>query len=144
MSAFSCGAMQEPTCKLTFGHGFETRTPCICWCFVQLRRRLSRFSCWRARRPRPKRKRSSTGATRSSTVFVSRDETGRTRTKIIVQKRSYLDGGTEVLPGQRHFLDYAIPPYYSPLETALGPGKNFDRMPLNPQWENGWPRMWFP
>jgi len=34
-----------------------------------------------------------------STVFTSRDETGRTRTKIIVQKRSYLDGGTEVMPG---------------------------------------------
>ena len=27
------------------------------------------------------------------------DEQGRTRTKIIVQKRSYLDGGTEVMPG---------------------------------------------
>jgi hypothetical protein len=34
-----------------------------------------------------------------STVFTSRDERGRTRTKIIVQKRSYLDGGTEVMPG---------------------------------------------
>ena len=33
------------------------------------------------------------------TVIVSRDERGRTRTKIIVQKRSYLDGGTEVMPG---------------------------------------------
>jgi hypothetical protein len=77
-----------------------------------------------------------------STVFVTRDESGRTRTRIIVQKRSYLDGGTEILPGQRHFLDYAIPPYYSPLDNALGPGKNFDRQPLNPQWESGWPRMW--
>jgi hypothetical protein len=35
----------------------------------------------------------------ASTVFTSRDEQGRTRTKIIVQKRSYLDGGTEVMPG---------------------------------------------
>jgi hypothetical protein len=34
-----------------------------------------------------------------STVFTSRDEDGRTRTRIIVQKRSYLDGGTEVMPG---------------------------------------------
>ena len=33
------------------------------------------------------------------TVVVHRDEFGRTRTKIIVQKRSYLDGGTEVMPG---------------------------------------------
>jgi hypothetical protein len=88
------------------------------------------------------RKRSSTVADPPSTVFVTRDESGRTRTRIIVQKRSYLDGGTEILPGQRHFLDYAIPPYYSPLDNALGPGKNFDRQPLNPQWESGWPRMW--
>ncbi len=36
---------------------------------------------------------------RGATTIVSRDETGRTRTKVLVQKRSYLDGGTEVLPG---------------------------------------------
>ena len=36
---------------------------------------------------------------RGSTTIVSRDETGRTRTKVLVQRRSYLDGGTEVLPG---------------------------------------------
>jgi hypothetical protein len=33
------------------------------------------------------------------TLIVHRGEDGRTRTKIIVQKRSYLDGGTEVMPG---------------------------------------------
>ena len=33
-----------------------------------------------------------------NTVFVSRDENGRTRTRIIVTPRSYLDGGTEVRP----------------------------------------------
>ena|SRR6476646_4187735 len=45
-----------------------------------------------------------------STTIVSRDERGRTRTKILVQKRSYLDGGTEVMPGdiqshQTNFID---------------------------------------
>lgn len=34
------------------------------------------------------------------TTVYSRDENGRVRTKIIVQKRSYLDGGTEVMPGE--------------------------------------------
>ena len=34
-----------------------------------------------------------------STVVTSQDERGRVRTKILVQKRSYLDGGTEVMPG---------------------------------------------
>ena len=33
-----------------------------------------------------------------STVIVTRGEDGRTRTKVVVQKRSYLDGGTEVMP----------------------------------------------
>ncbi len=43
---------------------------------------------------------------RDHTVFVSRDENGRKRTKIIVQKRSYLDPGTEPLPSERNTLDY--------------------------------------
>ena len=45
-----------------------------------------------------------------STVITSQDERGRVRTKILVQKRSYLDGGTEVMPGdiqshQSNFID---------------------------------------
>ncbi len=44
---------------------------------------------------------------RGHTVFTSRGEDGRTRTRIIIQKRSYLDPGTEVLPGSRHDNDYA-------------------------------------
>ena len=42
-----------------------------------------------------------------STTYITRDEQGRTRTKILVQKRSYLDGGTEVMPGDN------IDPYRS-------------------------------
>jgi hypothetical protein len=40
------------------------------------------------------------------------DENGRTRTRITVRPRSYLDGGTEVVPGERKFTDYAYPPTY--------------------------------
>ena len=47
------------------------------------------------------------------TVFVSRDEDGRTRTKIIIQKRSYLSAGTEVMPGDRADYDYAMPMNHS-------------------------------
>jgi len=47
---------------------------------------------------------------RDHTVFTSRDEQGRTRTKIIVQKRSYLDPGTEPLPSERNTLDYVQTP----------------------------------
>lgn len=38
------------------------------------------------------------------------DENGRVvRNRITVRPRSYLDGGTEVLPGERKFMDYAMP-----------------------------------
>jgi hypothetical protein len=37
------------------------------------------------------------------------DESGRVRTRITVRRRSYLDGGTEVIPGERKFMDYAAP-----------------------------------
>jgi hypothetical protein len=48
-----------------------------------------------------------TSDARGHTVFTSRDEDGRTRTRIIIQRRSYLDPGTEVLPGSRRDSDYA-------------------------------------
>ena len=47
---------------------------------------------------------------RGSTVYVSRDENGRKRTRIIIQKRSYLDPGTETFPGERGDHDYASLP----------------------------------
>ena len=56
----------------------------------------------------PKKKR--VYVNRDHTVFVSRDEDGRSRTKIIVQKRSYLDPGTEPLPSERNTLDYVQNP----------------------------------
>ncbi len=36
------------------------------------------------------------------------------RARITVQRRSFLDAGTEVIPGDRKFTDYAIPPGFSP------------------------------
>lgn len=35
------------------------------------------------------------------------------RTRVYVTRRSWLDAGTEVQPGERKFTDYAIPPGYS-------------------------------
>ena len=75
-----------------------------------------------------------------NTVFISRDEDGRVRRRIIVTPRSYLDGGTEVLPGQRKFNFSDAQPYWSPIDV-LGPGKTYDRQPLNPRWEQGWTRL---
>jgi hypothetical protein len=48
------------------------------------------------------------------TVFVTRDEDGKTRTRIIIQKRSYLDPGTEPLPSDRSQLDYIQTPNQRP------------------------------
>jgi hypothetical protein len=59
-----------------------------------------------------------------NTVSVTRDENGRKRTRIIIQKRSYLDPGTEPLPSERNVLDYVQTPTEhpsSPLDnTAFG------------------------
>ncbi|MES1148611.1 MAG: hypothetical protein ABUL53_05455 [Bradyrhizobium guangdongense] len=52
------------------------------------------------------------------------------RTRIYVSKRSWLDGGTEVLPGERKFSDYAFPPNGSfARDNANRP---LDRQPLSP------------
>ena len=63
------------------------------------------------------------------TVVVHRDETGRTRTKILVQRRSYLDGGTEVMPGDN------INAYRNTFLThraADGIGRNDTTNPIGP------------
>jgi len=55
--------------------------------------------------------RNRTGATGSDrTVVRWQDDNGRTRTRIIVQKRSFLDAGTNVQPGERKYTDYVMPP----------------------------------
>jgi hypothetical protein len=55
------------------------------------------------------------------------------RTRIYVSKRSWLDGGTEVLPGERKFTDYAIPPTYSPVAPIQN--TTFYRQPLPSPWD---------
>jgi hypothetical protein len=65
----------------------------------------------------------------AGTLVVHRDENGRTRTKIIVQKRSYLDGGTEVMPGDN------IDPYRSSFLTHRASealGRNDITNPVGP------------
>ncbi|MGA7807482.1 hypothetical protein [Bradyrhizobium sp.] len=51
-------------------------------------------------------------------------------TRIYVSKRSWLDAGTEVLPGERKFTDYAFPPDYS--FARENNNRPIDRQPLNP------------
>ena len=54
-------------------------------------------------------------------------------TRIYVTKRSWLDAGTEVLPGDRKFLDYAFPPEIGyPTFARENNNRPIDRQPLNP------------
>jgi hypothetical protein len=46
----------------------------------------------------------------------------RPRARVTVAPRSFLDAGTEVLPGERKFTDYAIPPTYMPLGVVTNTG----------------------
>ena len=54
----------------------------------------------------------------------------RSASRVTVWKRSFLDAGTEVLPGDRKYTDYVFPLGYSPIDNVLGPGRDFRRQPL--------------
>jgi len=55
------------------------------------------------------------------------------RTRVYVTTRSWLDAGTEVLPGDRKFQDYAFPPEVGyPSFARENRNRPIDRQPLNP------------
>ncbi|WP_426612622.1 hypothetical protein [Bradyrhizobium sp. McL0616] len=64
------------------------------------------------------------------------------RTRIYVSKRSWLDGGTEVNPGDRKFTDYAFPPEIGyPTFARENNNRPIDRQPLStPADVGGYPR----
>jgi hypothetical protein len=60
-------------------------------------------------------------------------------TRVYVTKRSWLDAGVEVLPGDRKFTDYAFPPAVS--FARENNNRPIDRQPLNPPSDlGGYPR----
>ena len=67
------------------------------------------------------------------------------RTRIYVTKRSWLDAGTEVLPCDRKFTDYAYPPDIGyPSFARENKNRPIDRQPLNPPSELGGEPTKFP
>jgi hypothetical protein len=67
------------------------------------------------------------------------------RTRIYVTKRSWLDAGTEVLPGDRKFSDYAFPPAIGyPSFARENLNRPIDRQPLNPPSDLGGEPTKFP
>jgi hypothetical protein len=63
-------------------------------------------------------------------------------TRIFISRRSWLDGGTEVLPGDRKFTDYALPSEYGyPSFGRENNNRPIDRQPLmTPTDLGGYPR----
>ncbi|KQT06011.1 MAG: hypothetical protein ACOY3N_26140 [Bradyrhizobium sp.] len=67
------------------------------------------------------------------------------RTRIYVSKRSWLDGGTEVNPGDRKFTDYAFPPAVGyPSFARENLNRPIDRQPLSPPQDVGGYPQTFP
>jgi hypothetical protein len=67
------------------------------------------------------------------------------RTRVFVTTRSWLDAGTEVLPGDRKFQDYAFPsPYGYPTFARENLNRPIDRQPLNPASDLGGEPTRFP
>ena len=52
-------------------------------------------------------------------------------TRIYVSRRSWLDGGTEVLPGERKFTDYAFPDPLGPSFATQNNNRPLQRQPLS-------------
>ena len=63
------------------------------------------------------------------------------RTRIYVTKRSWLDLGNEVQPGERKYTDYAIPPAYTQTTIDQLTGRPWTRQPLVDPWDlPGYPK----
>jgi hypothetical protein len=59
-------------------------------------------------------------------------------TRVFITKRSWLDAGTEVLPGDRKFTDYAFPPELGYPDFAReNLNRPIDRQPMNPPSDMG-------
>ena len=63
-------------------------------------------------------------------------------TRVYITKRSWLDAGVEVLPGDRKFTDYAFPPARS--FSQENNNRPLDRQPLNPPSDLGGYPQGFP
>ena len=66
-------------------------------------------------------------------------------TRVYITTRSWLDAGTEVLPGERKFMDYAFPPAIGYPDFAReNKNRPIDRQPLNPPSDLGGEPTRFP
>ncbi|HWL31517.1 MAG TPA: hypothetical protein VNZ94_14925 [Xanthobacteraceae bacterium] len=64
------------------------------------------------------------------------------RTRVYISRRNWLDAGTEVLPGERKYTDYAFPPIQSFARENLN--RPIDRQPLSTPFDVGGQPTGFP
>lgn len=70
-----------------------------------------------------------------------RDARHRVRPRVIVQSRSYLDPGPELLPGEYKYREYVEPYGYSALDNAY-PNLTWNRNPFNGPFDTPGGRPW--
>ena len=77
-----------------------------------------------AEQPAPQPSPKPAEATTQRNITPSTEVAGgkRKRTRVVVQRRSFLDAGTDVVPGDRKFLDYALPPTHTPIDVVQNTG----------------------
>ena len=96
----------------------------------------------RSARPKPAPS-PSPATTRTAAPITDRSGPNRVyqqgpNTRVYVTTRSWLDAGTEVLPGDRKFQDYAFPPDLGyPSFARENLNRPIDRQPLNPPSDMG-------
>jgi hypothetical protein len=61
-------------------------------------------------------------AAKQQTTPMRHARIGRPRARIVVVRRSYLDAGTQLSPGERKFLDYAQPALHQPYNVVTNVG----------------------
>ncbi len=59
----------------------------------------------------------------------------RAPTRITVQRRSFLDAGTETKQYEEHYTDYAFPPGYTSSPDRTNPNFGYERMPFPGPWD---------
>ena len=94
--------------------------------------------------PQPAVERSAAGTIIQPTTTIIHDGNGHTTVIVIPRRRSYLDTGTEVSPGDRNYQGYMLPsggdpgrPYWFSGPDVLGTGRYplpsaFDGTGINP------------
>lgn len=70
-----------------------------------------------------------------------RDARHRVRPRVVVQSRSYLDPGPELIPGEYKYREYAEPYGYSAITDAV-PNQTWSRNPFNGPFDTPGGRPW--